>query len=264
MVDVDTSSIVHWDRTFYFVVVAGIAFAIWLYRKRAMAGASEMFIRRIPGIDAIEEAVGRSTEMGRPVLYVTGSQDFQNIQTIASLLILGKVAEMVAEYDTEMKTANYYPLTMVAAEEIVRTGYAAAGRIDAHNPKNVMFISSEQFAFAAGVNGIILRDRPATNIYLGGFFAESLILAETGQMTQAIQIAGTAETAQLPFFVAACDYTLIGEELFAVSAYLSREPNLVATLKASDAMKAALVALIVVSAIAATFFSFDLGAVFHL
>jgi hypothetical protein len=38
----------------------------------------------------------------------------------------------------------------------------------------------------------------------------------------------------LPFFVAACDYTLIGEELFAASAYLSREPKLLGSLKGQD------------------------------
>jgi hypothetical protein len=122
-----------------------------------------------------------------------------------------------------------------------------------------MFISAEQFAFAAGVNGLILRDRPATNIYLGRFFAESLILAETGYVTKAIQIAGTAEITQLPFFIAACDYTIIGEELYAVSAYLSREPSLLATLKSTDAVKLIIIALMLVGALGATAGWFELG-----
>ena len=39
---------------------------------------------------------------------------------------------------------------------------------------------------------------------------------------------------QLPFFVAACDYTLIGEEFFAASAYLSGEPEQLGSLKGQD------------------------------
>ena len=74
------------------------------------------------------------------------------------------------------------------------------------------YLSEEQFAFTAGVDGIMLREKPAANLYLGSFFAESLILAETGFQTGAVQIAGTANIHQLPFFVVACDYTLIGEE----------------------------------------------------
>ena len=55
--------------------------------------------------------------------------------------------------------------------------------------------------------------------------------------------------AQLPFFVAACDYTLIGEELFAASAYLSREAKLLGSLKGQDLGKAIFLVSIVVGLI---------------
>ena len=248
------------DLWFYALVIGGMAVSLYVYMARIRRRPDDVYVRRIAGVDAIEEAVGRSTEMGRPVLYVTGTEETQHIQTVASLLILGHVAEMIAEYDTEIRVANAYPLTMVLAEEIVRQGYANAGRADAHRPENVMFITPEQFAFAAAVKGIIVRERPATNIYLGRFFAESLMLAETGYVTRSIQIGGTAEITQLPFFVAACDYAILGEELYAVSAYLSRDPMLLAQLKASDMVKGVVIILIALGALTATFAGFDLGA----
>jgi len=242
----------HFGRLFFLFIIVTMGAGLVYFLKAAKRDPSSVYIRRIPGVDAIEDAVGRSTEMGRPVLYVTGIEEIQNIQTIASLLVLARVSEMTAEYDTEIKVANYFPLTMVVAEEIVKQGFANAGRVDAHKPENVMFIAAEQFAFAAGVNGIILRDKPATNIYLGRFFAESLILAETGYVTKAVQIAGTAEITQLPFFIAACDYTIIGEELYAVSAYLSREPTLLATLKSTDMIKVLVIGIVGVGAVVST------------
>jgi hypothetical protein len=81
---------------------------------------------------------------------------------------------------------------------------------------------------------MMVREKPAACFYMGSFFAESLILAETGNGIGAIQIAGTAQPAQLPFFVAACDYTLIGEEFFAASAYLSGSPEELGSLKGQD------------------------------
>lgn len=221
------------------------------FMERAKKPGANMFVRRIPGIDAIEEAVGRATEMGRPVLYVPGIDEIQNIQTIASLLILGRVSEIVARYDTEILVPCCIPLVANVGEEVVRQGFYDAGRPDSHKPQNVQWISSEQFAFCAGTNGIMLRDKPATNIFLGRFFAESLILAETGYVNRAIQIAGTAEISQLPFFIAACDYTLIGEELFAVSAYMTRDPRLLSTLKAADWIKALVISILVVGAVVA-------------
>lgn len=231
----------------FLLIIAIIAALFAYYARVARRRPQDIYIRRMPGVDAIEDAVGRSTEMGRPVLYVTGVEEVQDMMTLASLLILSHVSELTAAYDTEIKVANYYPLTMVVAEEVVRAGYAKAGRADAHRPENVLFITAEQFAFAAGVNGIILRDRPATNIYFGRFYGESLLLAETGFVTGAVQIAGTAELTQLPFFVAACDYALIGEELYATSAYLSREPTLLANIKAGDGLKLVAMIFIVVA-----------------
>jgi hypothetical protein len=60
-----------------------------------------------------------------------------------------------------------------------------------------------------------------------------------------VQIAGTANVHQIPFFVVACDYTLIGEEYFAATAYLSREPRLVGTLKGTDYFKMLLIAYLI-------------------
>ena len=233
--------------------VGGLMF--W-FTDQARKG-KDIFIRRIPGIDAIEEGIGRATEMGKPILYVPGIDELQDIQTIASILILGQISKKVAEYQSEIIVSCCIPIVREVADEVVRAGFFQAGHPDAYRPQNTRFISSEQFAFCAGTNGIISREKPATNIYLGRFFAESLILAETGFVNKSIQIAGTAEATQLPFFIAACDYTLIGEELFAVSAYLSKDPRLVSSLKASDWVKAFCIVAIIVGTFVHTVFGSD-------
>jgi hypothetical protein len=203
------------------------------YISHAKAGR-ELFIRKIAGLEAVDEAVGRATEMGRKIFYIPGIQDMNNMQTIAGLTILGRVARLTAEYETKLEVPVSRSLVMVAAREIVKEAYLNAGRPDYYNDDMVYYLTDDQFGYAAGVDGLVVRQKPATIFYQGAFFAESLILAETGNSIGAIQIAGTAMPAQLPFFVAACDYTLIGEELFAASAYLSREPKLLGSLKGQD------------------------------
>jgi hypothetical protein len=123
-------------------------------------------------------------------------------------------------------------------------------------------VAGEQFSFTATVNGYMMRERPATNIYMGAFFAESLLLAETGNAAGSIQIAGTARPEQLPFFIAACDYTLMGEELYAASAYLSHEPIMMGGLKGQDLMKIVIVFLIIVGVLLVSFGWGESGSVF--
>jgi hypothetical protein len=227
------------------------ALVLWSIR-RAKRG-EELFVRKIAGLEAVEEAVGRATEMGKPVLYVPGIDDANNIQTIYSMIILGHIAKTVAKYETPLIVPICKAFVVPLAEETTKQAYLDAGAPDAYNPNNIRYLSEEQFAFTAGVDGIMLREKPAANLFLGSFFAESLILAETGFQTGAIQIAGTANIHQLPFFVVACDYTLIGEEFYAATAYLSREPRLVGTLKGTDYMKVAIMAFLILGTLTATF-----------
>jgi len=213
-----------------------ICLAVMGYIYAARRGVS-LFLRRIAGLDHVEEAIGRATEMGRPILYTTGLGYVSDIATIASINILGQVAKKVADYETRLINPQRDPIVMAVCQEVVQNAYIDAGRPDAYNKDDIFFITDDQFAYTAAVNGIMVREKPATIILMGMFYAESLLLAETGASTGAIQIAGTDALAQLPFFITACDYTLIGEELYAASAYLSREPLLVGSLKGQDLAK---------------------------
>ena len=231
--------------------------AVMFYVQNQAKKGVDIPIRRIPGLDALDEAIGRSTEMGRPVLYVPGIDEIKEIQTIYSMMILRHVARKTAEFGTPLIVPVKDSVVMTFAEEAVKQGCMDAGRPDAFVADNVRYLSNEQFAYCAGVAGIMNREKPAANIMLGMFFAESLILAETGFSTGAIQVAGTAKQHQLPFFVAACDYTIMGEEYFAVTAYLTREPGLLGTIRAADVTKMLAILAILVGVVMATMYSDD-------
>ncbi len=216
-------------------VVLYVGLLLWFIVQAR--GGRELFLRKIPGLEAVDEAIGRATEMGRPILYVPGLSTIDDIATIASLNILSHVTRKAAEYETPIIVPNRNPVVYTVAREIVKEAYTSVGRPDLFDPDQVFYVTDSQFGYAAAVSGIMMRDKPATNFLIGMFWAESLILAETGAATGAIQIAGTDAITQLPFFIVACDYTLIGEELYAASAYLSKEPLLMATLKGQDWMK---------------------------
>ena len=223
-----------------------------IYNIRYAERGGEVYLRPIPGLKAVEEAVGRSTEMGRPVLYVPGIQDMDQVETVAGVVVLGHVARMTAQYETSLNVPVARSIVMKAAREACRESYTVEGRPDMFNEDMVHYLTDDQFAYAAGVNGIMVREKPAACLYMGKFYAESLILAETGNSIGAIQIAGTASQAQIPFFVTACDYTLIGEEFFAASAYLSQKPELVGGVMGQDMIKLAVIVSIILSTLIMT------------
>ncbi|HJR77905.1 MAG TPA: fibronectin type III domain-containing protein [Nitrospiraceae bacterium] len=217
-----------------------------------LAKRKEIFLRRIPGLDAVDEAIGRATELGKPVLYMTGAHDMRDPSTIAAAIILGRVAKKAASYETELLVPHREPITMAICQEITKQAYLEAGKPDLFKEDANFFITEDQFSYTAAVDGIMLRQKPAANFFMGSYFAESLLLTETGASTGAIQIAGTDSDHQLPFFVTTCDYTLIGEELYAASAYLSKEPIQIGTLRGQDMGKAFILGVIGLGTLLAT------------
>jgi hypothetical protein len=179
------------------------------------------------------------------VLYLTGLDPLSNLATLAAINILGRVARKIADYESELLVPQRDPVAMTVCQEVVRESYLDAGRPDAYREDNIFFVTEDQFSFTATTCAIMMRERPAANFFMGYYYAESLLLAETGAATGAIQIAGTDALHQLPFFIVTCDYTLIGEELYAASAYLSREPMLLGSLKGQDVGKALIMIVIV-------------------
>jgi hypothetical protein len=222
--------------------------AVIFYIISARSG-KDLFIRRINGLESMDEAVGRATEKGKPILFVPGIGDLDDIQTIAALTILSQLAYKAATYNADLIVPVSKSMVLSTAREVIKEAYLKAGRPDAFRPDCVFYLTDDQFGYVAGIDGIMLREKPAANFFLGTFYAEALILAETGFGTGAMQTAGTAQPHQLPFFVVSCDYTLIGEELFAASAYLSKEPNQLGSLKGQDFGKFIIVLLIIVGSI---------------
>ena len=237
-------------RTTMFVILLVYVILMFYYVSRARQGRAA-FIRRVAGLDALDEAIGRATEMGRPIHYTMGLQDFE-AQTFASFEILRYAATQAARLDVPIIVSNYRPQVHPVTEEIVRSAYIAEGKPEAYKPDNVRYLSDQQLAYATGVIGIIEREKVAANLLFGPFYAESLLFAETGQKVGAIQIAGTTMTAQLPFFVAVCDYTLIGEELYAAGAYLSRNPVQLGSLSTQDVGKLFAITVIVLGTVMST------------
>ncbi|HEX2951282.1 MAG TPA: DUF6754 domain-containing protein [Armatimonadota bacterium] len=206
------------------------------------------FIRKIPGLNAIDEAVGRATEMGRPILFSPGLHGL-DIVTLQALAVASHVGKKAVKYGTRLIVPVCDSQIMPVTEQMMREVYTSEGHPEAYRAEDIRFLSDRQFAYAAGVTGILHRERVAASFLFGAFFAESLILAENGQAVGAIQVAGTPDLLQIPFFVVTCDYTIIGDEYYAASAYLTREPTQLGSLVGQDIGKAMLFALIVIGVV---------------
>lgn len=228
-------------RILTFAIVLGILVATIAFVERAKRDKVTK-IRSLPPLEAIDEAVARAAEMGKPVHFTTGFGG-GGLATekapfhLAGLTVLGKVADLTAKYDVRLLGSFCHSELVPLAEDIEKTSYIKAGKPGAVKPEMAQLVGGQQFPFAMGVMGILMFNRPAANIMVGNFWAESLLIAETGNIVGAVQIAGGADITSVPMLVAACDYVLLFEEEFGASAYLSKDPKLIGSIAAQDLFK---------------------------
>lgn len=240
------------ERSFTLVFMVFMAISVLYGVRRASNGKDTIQIRPIAGLDAMEEAVGRATESGRPLHYSTGSGVITTIgapESLASLNILSFTAALCAKYDCGLIVTNRNPVLHTIAESVVREAYFQQGVPEEFKPESIRFVSEQQFPAAAQAMGIMERENVAANLMFGNFAAEALLLAEAGALRGAIQIASTTNVIQIPFFVACCDYTLLGDEMFAAGAWFSKDPKQLGAIYGQDVIKVVCLALLILGVI---------------
>jgi hypothetical protein len=97
---------------------------------------------------------------------------------------------------------------------------------------------------------MMLREKPATNIMVGVQYASAVYISEVGHEVGAMVISGTTYLSNIACLAASSDYVMIGEEMLAAGAYLSKDPGQLSTIKTQDIMKFLIIGIVVIGIIA--------------
>jgi hypothetical protein len=201
-------------------------------------------IRTLAALKALDEAVGRATELGRPIHFTLGAGRFTP-DTFAGFAMLGYLARQCASYDCQLIVTNMQVTVHMASQEIVRAAYTEAGFPDRFRADNVRFISKDEFPYVAGALSVIRAEQAAANVLLGTCGAASLILVEGAHSAGAYQIAGTDDGEQLPFYFVACEQVLLGEEIYGAGAALGNDPIIKGSFRGQDLLRTIIIAAII-------------------
>ena len=165
-----------------------------IYEVARFASKRKLKTRGIPGLERIDEWIKEAAKLNRSVFFTPGTGGITTPDTLAALALLGYVAKHCVEHNARLLVGNSDPQVQQITEDIVKSAYAKAGREKEYTPDMVRYISTRQFAYAAGVMGILRREKPAVNFFVGDFQAEALQIAETGRGVAIYQFGGTTNT----------------------------------------------------------------------
>jgi hypothetical protein len=236
------------------VILLVILTLIYLFAARARAGKSYV-LRRIEGFEAIRQAVGQAAELGKPIhmsLGTGGIGKSNTLETFAGLNALEYLAQQAALCNTPLIVNVADPTSLPAAQAAIFRAYAQAGYPEEYNANKVRFLAPDPVAYAAGVMSTLEQEKLAANIMIGSFGDEFLLMSEIGNQKNISQVGGTTNPRVLPAVYISTEHTLIGEEIFAVGAYLLHDPNHIGALVAQDVMRVAIVFTVLVGIILKT------------
>jgi hypothetical protein len=229
---------------------------IILYFLRESEKGKTRVIRRIPGLDAVDECVGRSVEMGRPVLTSTGYDPLTSVDITAIIVsfdVINYLAQKTATAGTDLLlpvgSADTYPLIA----ENYRDGCTIAGYPEAFNEDNIFYFTKAQWAYTVGVLGLIERRKPGACIYISRYHAEALHFGIVARKVGALSVGGTPSFGMTAFFAVTCDYILLGDEIYAAGAYMSGDPARINNIAVNDVVKWLIMGITLLGVVLASF-----------
>ncbi|MBU1082500.1 MAG: hypothetical protein KKB59_18585 [Spirochaetes bacterium] len=245
-------SIIENGRIIDCLLVVG-CFITFYYMTRIAQSGKKLKIRHIAGLDAIEDIIGRSIEMGRPVLFTSGGSGSLSSsvapQLIAAVSVLSYVSKLTAKLDADLIAVEAHPGLLPMVDAAIQTQYILAGE---KVPLGAVRYIPLGFSYTLGCSALIRREKPAAAILIGPFSHEAVFLAQACADVGAVQVAGTARTLQMPFMAIIADYPLIVEDVYAAGAYIEGTPESTGSLVGEDPWKMASVALTILVAILTT------------
>ena len=238
-------------RSLAFAVLMIIVVMILFYVQRAAAGNLAK-LRRLPQVDVIDEIIARCVEMNKELWFLSG----QGTMTYASQLpgivstfgILAYVTQRCAEFGAKIHHVTCLPIAYNIQFEIMREAYELAGKPEEFDPLDTIIFIPDG-ATRPYVANESWRRKPAGGILTGFWYHFTIIHSEALQRAGAMTLGGTDTTHNIPFMVAANNYSMIGEEMYAMSAYLSKDPVLTSSLAGQDVGKYVVIALTILGVI---------------
>ncbi len=226
-----------------------VLFAV-LITVLAATRARYVQLRRVPAFSAMPVMVGEAVESGRALHVSFGGSAVRDPTTISALAtseILYYLAERAALSDRPTLVTLSDPVTLALGQDTLRRAYKARAALSKYRSTFAEWYpqGTLSLAFAAGAGEAILDEDAVTNVFLGQFGPEMMLLAENAIRYDRAVIAQSNLVEGQAVAYAVSDIPLIGEELYAGSAYLGRSPAQIGGVVAQDVLRYLVIATII-------------------
>lgn len=217
-----------------------------LLKKRVRAS-----FRNISAFTNVDKALGSAVEDGTRIHFSLGSAGVDNPRTAASfssLSVLRHSVELSASSDKPPLATSGDAALAILSQDNLHTAYRAAGAEQQYKTTTGRLAGITPFSYAAGVLPTIYDEDISANILVGSFGAEVGLLSDAAEREQSFILAAADSLPAQAILYAGSQEPLIGEELYAVGAYLKAGRAHLVSLYVQDVLRWLIIIAILVGA----------------
>ncbi len=230
------------------ILSAGLTIVFLLPRFRQ---ARRVF-RPISALQRLRRAIGLAVEDGTRLHVSIGKSSIfstTNASALVGLSTLERIAQLSLVSDRPPVATSGNGTLSILSQDTLRAAYRIANVPEQYDAERGRLTGATPMSYIAGTLPVMRDERVSTNILVGNFGPEVGLLVDASDQQNAFVLATSDALATQAVLYAAAEETLIGEELFALPAYLQAGPVYQAGLRVQDVLRWVVVGLLVIAAI---------------
>ncbi len=208
--------------------------------------------RRNLAFDKIQDAIGLAVESGGRLHISIGWGGLLGIPGVGSLIGLSigrRVAKIASMSDKPPIITSGEGATAVLARDTMQAAYRDLNQQDKFDSTLGRMSGATPFSYAAGTLPVIYDEKVSSTIVGGHLGSEVGLITDATQRTGGVSLTGSDNLPAQAVMFGTTHEALIGEDFYAVDAYLDGEPVHIASLQAQDILRWTITGVILIGAL---------------
>jgi hypothetical protein len=219
-----------------FSIVVFFAILVVIFSTKAIRNRYPPIFRKIESINRLKRAIGMAVEDGSRLHVSLGNAqltDPSNTSALVGLSTLHRIGQLTSTSDLPPVCTTGSGSLLILSQDTLKRISVDTNTRAFFDANHAGMVGATPFSYAAGIMEFISDSGVNGNVLVGNFGTEAGLMCETLNKARISVTGSDAITAQAIFYAATQD-TLIGEELYALPAYLAASPTHQASLRVED------------------------------
>jgi len=229
-------------------------FAFSLSARRIQKGNSRFVLRPMAAMQRLRRAIGLAVEDGSRLHVSIGKASIissNNASALVGLSTLERVGMLSSVSDRPPVATSGEGALALLTQDTLHAAYRIANISEYNDPAQARLAGVTPFSYVVGTLPVVHDERVSAHILVGNFGPEIALLNDAAERENAFVLAASDAIAAQSVFYASAGETLLGEELFAVPAYLRAGPLYSASLRAQDVLRWIIVGILILGSVLA-------------